>query len=235
MFVFTRRPLWFLLFGGVFDRHPTLKVVVTENGAQWLPSLIRDMEAFFDTHGGAPVRSYLKMRPAEYFDRHVFLGGSLMKRSEAEMRHEIGIDRLMWGADYPHLEGAAPVHRQILRWVFGGLPEEDVRRILGRNAIRVFGLRRGDQLQEVADRVGPDGRGPVDDRRAGRDPGDLQLEPGPTGAAVVGDGRGTLKRRRPMVFDLWVNSLSSTAAERFLARRGSGTSRGSSAAGSRAG
>ena len=154
VFVFTRRPLWFMIFGGVFDRHPKLKVVVTENGVQWLPSLIRDMESFFDTHGGAPVRSYLKMRPSEYFDRHVFLGGSLMKRQEAEMRDEIGIDRLMWGADYPHLEGAAPVHRLILRQVFGGMPEEDIRRMLGGNAIDVFGFD-GAQLQEVADRVGP--------------------------------------------------------------------------------
>ena len=154
VFVFTRRPLWFMIFGGVFDRHPRLKVVVTENGVQWLPSLIRDMESFFDTHGGAPVRSYLKMRPAEYFDRHVFLGGSLMKRYEAEMREEIGIDRLMWGADYPHLEGAAPVHRLILRQVFGGMPEGDIRRMLGLNAIGVFGFD-GDLLAEVADRVGP--------------------------------------------------------------------------------
>ena len=154
VFVFTRRPLWFLIFGGVFDRHPDLKVVVTENGVQWLPSLVRDMESFFDTHGGAPVRSYLKMRPAEYVDRHVFLGGSLMKRSEAEMREEIGVDRLMWGADYPHLEGAAPVHRLVLRQVFGGMPEEDLRKILGANAVQVFGFD-GDLLQGVADRVGP--------------------------------------------------------------------------------
>jgi predicted TIM-barrel fold metal-dependent hydrolase len=154
VFVFTRRPLWFLIFGGVFDRHPRLKVVVTENGVQWLPSLVRDMESFFDTHGGAPVRSYLKMRPAEYVDRHVFLGGSLMNRAEAEMREEIGVDRLMWGADYPHLEGAAPVHRLVLRQVFGGMPEKDLRRILGANAVRVFGFD-GDQLQAVADRVGP--------------------------------------------------------------------------------
>ena len=152
--MFTRRPLWFLIFGGVFDRHPNLKVVVTENGVQWLPSLIRDMESFFDTHGGAPVRSYLKLRPAEYFERHVFLGGSLMKRKEAEMREEIGVDRLMWGSDYPHLEGAAPVHRQILRHVFGGMPEEDVRRILGLNAARIFGFDT-DLLAKVADRVGP--------------------------------------------------------------------------------
>ncbi len=154
VFVFTRRPLWFMIFGGVFDRHPKLKVVVTENGVQWLPSLVRDMESFFDTHGGAPVRSYLDLRPSEYFDRHVFLGGSLMKRQEAEMRDEIGIDRLMWGADYPHLEGAAPVHRLILRQVFGGMPEEDIRRMLGLNAIDVFGFDEA-QLQAVADRVGP--------------------------------------------------------------------------------
>lgn len=154
VFVFTRRPLWFMIFGGVFDRHPDLKVVVTENGVQWLPSLVRDMESFFDTHGGAPIRSYLAMRPADYVDRHVFLGGSLMKRSEAEMRDEIGVDRLMWGSDYPHLEGAAPVHRQILRQVFGGMPEEDLRRILGLNAARVFGFDMG-LLQAVADRVGP--------------------------------------------------------------------------------
>jgi predicted TIM-barrel fold metal-dependent hydrolase len=154
VFVFTRRPLWFMIFGGVFDRHPNLKVVVTENGVQWLPSLVRDMESFFDTHGGAPVRSYLKMRPAEYIDRHVFLGGSLMKRYEAEMRAEIGIERLMWGSDYPHLEGAAPVHRLVLRQVFGGLPEEDLRRILGLNAVDVFGFDRA-QLEAVAVRVGP--------------------------------------------------------------------------------
>ena len=64
VFVFTRRPLWFMIFGGVFDRrHPDLKVAVTENGVQWLPSLIRDMESFFDTHGGAPVRSYSRHAP----------------------------------------------------------------------------------------------------------------------------------------------------------------------------
>jgi predicted TIM-barrel fold metal-dependent hydrolase len=154
VFVFTRRPLWFMIFGGVFDRHPNLRVAVTENGVQWLPSLIRDMESFFDTHGGAPIRSYLALRPQEYFDRHVFLGGSLMKRQEAEMREEIGVDRLMWGADYPHLEGAAPVHRQVLRHVFGGMPEPDLRKILGANAVTLWGFD-GDQLQAVADRVGP--------------------------------------------------------------------------------
>ena len=154
VFVFTRRPLWFLILGGVFDRHPRLKVVISENGVQWVPSLVRDMEQFFDTHGSAPVRAYLKARPREYFERHVWVGGSLMRRHEADMRHEVGIDRLMWGTDYPHLEGAAPEHRRVVRHVFGGLPEEDVRRILGGNAVELWGFD-ADLLQSVADRVGP--------------------------------------------------------------------------------
>jgi hypothetical protein len=115
---------------------------------------VRVFEQFFDTHGYAPIRSTLRMRPGEYVDRHVHLGGSLMGRADAEMRDEIGVDRLMWGADYPHLEGAVPVHRETLRHVFGGLPENDVRRILGLNAIDVWGFDEA-ELQAVADRAGP--------------------------------------------------------------------------------
>jgi predicted TIM-barrel fold metal-dependent hydrolase len=154
VFVFTRRPLWFMVLGGVFDRHPRLKVVIAENGVQWLPALVRDMEQFFDTHGSAPVRAALERRPSEYFEDHVWLGGSLMRRFEAEMREEIGVERLMWGADYPHLEGAAPAHREVMRHVLGGLPEDDVRQILGLNAVDLWHFD-ADVLQSVADRVGP--------------------------------------------------------------------------------
>ncbi len=153
VFVFTRRSLWFMIFGGVFDRHPKLQVVMAENGVQWLPSLVRDMESFFDTHGGAPVRSYLKLRPAEYVAKHVHLAGSLMKRYEAEMRDEVGVDKLMWGADYPHLEGAVPVHREVVRHVFAGMPEPDVRAMLGGNAMRLWDFDR-DALRTAADAGG---------------------------------------------------------------------------------
>jgi hypothetical protein len=64
------------------------------------------------------------------------------------------VDSLMWGADYPHLEGAAPVHRLVLQQVFGGMPEADLRRILGGNACAVFGFDQA-RLQSVADRAGP--------------------------------------------------------------------------------
>ena len=105
-----------------------------------------------------------------------------MKRYEAEMRHEIGLDKLMWGADYPHLEGAAPVHRETLRYIFGGIPEDELRQILGGNAVYVVGLRRCTAAGGGRP-GGSDGRGPGDPAGAGRHRGHLQLEPGPAGAA----------------------------------------------------
>ncbi len=218
VFVFTRRPLWFLIFGGVFDRHPDFKVVVTENGVQWLPSLVRDMESFFDTHGGAPVRSYLPMRPSEYFDRHVFLGGSLMNRAEAEMREEIGVDRLMWGADYPHLEGAAPVHRLVLRQVFGGMPEGRPPSDPGGQRLSAVRVRR--RPAPGGGRPGrPHGGRPVRAGHHGRDPRDLQLEPGPARAAgrlgrwtVLSGGAGARPPSGRTVTELLTDQLRTMAA-----------------------
>jgi hypothetical protein len=100
------------------------------------------------------VRSYLRARPGEYVARHVHVAGSLMKRYEAEMREEIGVRRLMWGADYPHLEGAVPVHREVIQHIFGGMPEADVRAMLGENAMSLWDFDRA-ALREAADRCGP--------------------------------------------------------------------------------
>jgi hypothetical protein len=52
------------------------------------------------------------------------------------------------------LEGAAPVHRETLRYIFGGIPEDELRPILGGNAVDLWGFDAA-LLQSVADRVGP--------------------------------------------------------------------------------
>jgi len=70
------------------------------------------------------------------------------------MRHQIGIDRLMWGADYPHYEGTWPHTDQWLKETFGGLPTSEVRAVLAANPAQVFGFDL-DQLSKFADRIGP--------------------------------------------------------------------------------
>jgi hypothetical protein len=69
-------------------------------------------------------------------------------------RHEIGVDRLLWGADYPHHEGSYPHNKLALRLLFSDVPEDEVRQITSLNAARVYGFDV-DALQKHADRVGP--------------------------------------------------------------------------------
>ena len=70
------------------------------------------------------------------------------------MRHDLGIDQLMFGADYPHWEGTWPNTQDWIRVAFAGVPEDEVRKILGGNAIEVYGLDRA-KLDAVAARIGP--------------------------------------------------------------------------------
>jgi hypothetical protein len=78
-----------------------------------------------------------------------------MPAHEGKDRHEIGLDRLMWGSDYPHLEGTWPNTMESLRETFGTYPEEETRALLGTNAAEVYGFDL-DQLVPIAEKVGPD-------------------------------------------------------------------------------
>ena len=70
------------------------------------------------------------------------------------MREEIGIETILFGRDYPHFESTWPHTRQWLQDAFQGVPEEELRLMLGENAIRFAGLDR-DRLAEIARRIGP--------------------------------------------------------------------------------
>ncbi len=152
------RPLSFLIWGGVFERHPKLKVAITESTTIWVPELLALMDQrYSETHYSAKLgdyRSHLKMKPSEYFHRQVFLGASCMPRREAEMRAAIGVKNIMWGSDYPHPEGTWPHTKQQMIETFRGLPERELRDMLGLNAARVYGFDLP-ALDKVAARIGP--------------------------------------------------------------------------------
>ncbi len=154
----TARPLTFMIWGGVFERHPNLKVVITEGTSIWVPEMLELWDFRYDeTHFAAKLgdyRSHLSMKPSEYFRRNVFIGASCMSRRESEMRDAIGVGNMLWGSDYPHPEGTWPFTREKMCETFQGLPEDDVRDMLGRNAARVYGFDLA-QLGKVAEKVGP--------------------------------------------------------------------------------
>ena len=91
---------------------------------------------------------------SEYFARNCFVGASFMPEHEGRFRHQIGVDRLMWGSDYPHLEGTWPNTMKALNATFSEYSEEEIRAILGLNAARAYGFDLA-ALQPIVDRVGP--------------------------------------------------------------------------------
>ena len=152
---FSRRPFWHLIAAGVFDRHPRLKLCFVEIPVAALPGLLYEMDHYVQVYPmayGPP--KHFKMLPSEYWAKHGFAAASLMNKHEAGLRHQIGVENLMFGADYPHFEGSWPYTLQVQRHTLGGLPEHELRAILGGNAARCFGFDLV-ALQRHADRVGP--------------------------------------------------------------------------------
>ncbi|GAB3292130.1 amidohydrolase family protein [Parahaliea aestuarii] len=154
------RPLTFMIWGGVFERYPKLKAVLTEGGTVFmLPPWLRLLDHnYHDVQFSAKLgdfRSHLSLSPSEYFARNVAVGASCVPRRDIELRSVIGVDKLMWGSDFPHPEGTWPNTADYFKETFSGLPEEDGRKILGDNAVAWYGLDRA-ALQAVADDIGPE-------------------------------------------------------------------------------
>jgi predicted TIM-barrel fold metal-dependent hydrolase len=169
-----RRGLAHLIFSGAFDRFPGLTFVMTEGTCAWLPSELRTLDALHDAGGtpgtlanlfAAKAVARLQRTPSEYFSTNCYLA-SFFTDQDIALRDEIGIDRMMWGADYPHHEGTYPYTREALRNNFAGLPEDEVRMMTSETAAKVYDFDL-DRLQVLADRIGP--RPSEVDRPLGRD------------------------------------------------------------------
>jgi len=152
------RPLTFMLWGGVFERFPKLRVAITEGTAVWVPEYLKLLDfRYEDTPYSAKLGDYtshMSLKPSEYFARNVLVGASCMPRREAEMRKEIGVENIAWGSDYPHPEGTWPETASAMRETFLDVPKEELTMMLGTNAADWYGFET-DKLAAVADRIGP--------------------------------------------------------------------------------
>ena len=142
------RALWHLMFSGVFERHPNLHFVLTETGSGWVPDVIQKLDAFYDRmkHNdrcaeyifGGPTVAKMSLKPSEYFARQCHIGASFIRPFETRMRHAIGLDNLMWGSDYRHVEGCYPYTREHLRMTFAGVDSDEIQQLVGLNAAKLY-------------------------------------------------------------------------------------------------
>jgi predicted TIM-barrel fold metal-dependent hydrolase len=165
---YSNRNLWHLIWGGVFERHPALRYAITEQGFGAILDEARVQDGYFamlrgagDTPAARGARGMigdyidtLPAAPSEYLKRNCWFGASFMTAADAARRHEIGVDRVMWGADYPHEESTWPNSRTSLGQAVVGIPESEVRQMVGENAASFYGFDL-DALSALADTIGP--------------------------------------------------------------------------------
>jgi predicted TIM-barrel fold metal-dependent hydrolase len=161
LFFGTRQILAHLIWGGVLERHPRLKIVLTEQGSGWVPSTLAGMDySYSGSYLQRSLREVIRIKPSEYFARQIYLGSSIFSREEIELRQDIGLDKMMLGMDYPHHEGtwaAGPGTLAYLRATLGsvGVPAGEAAQLLGETAIKVFGFDRR-ALDGLGREIGPD-------------------------------------------------------------------------------
>jgi hypothetical protein len=98
--------------------------------------------------------SKLSLKPSEYWKRQCHVGSSFIRPAEVPLRNAVGVDKIMWGSDYPHKEASFPFSREAIRLSFAGVAEDEIEAMLGRNAAALYGFDY-DALRSVAAECGP--------------------------------------------------------------------------------
>ena len=136
---FSHRPFWFLIWGGVFERHPRLKMVFAEQGSDWVPELLELLDRMYHTMFRHEQKR-LSVPPSEYWHRQCTVQSMFLSRREVAQRHEIGLENMTWGSDYPHYEGSWPNSLRCLREMLHDVSAPEIEALLSRNAARIYGF-----------------------------------------------------------------------------------------------
>jgi len=128
-----------LVSGGVFDRHPKLRVAFLEAGVGWVPYFIDRMHEHYEKRGSWIPGGWQK-EPVEYLR-----AGNIWVSCEPEepilpgVVEVLGDDFIMYASDYPHWDGAWPESTKHLR-TRPDLRESSREKVAGRNALAFYGL-----------------------------------------------------------------------------------------------
>lgn len=158
---FAQRPMWSLMIGGIFERHPKLRLAITELRSGWVSQMLNFLSRYTDDSdpilGGAPGAFTLSMTAEEYFKRQCYVTLSakdLIKRSDLEPEHFHSVPNILWGSDLGHGEGFWPNGQAELKKLVTGLSEADMRAYLGERIESAYAIRRADYA-DLIERIGP--------------------------------------------------------------------------------
>ncbi len=126
-----------ILFSGILERFPALKIVSSESGLGWVPYLLETADHQWERQ--KLWREGMSIKPSEYFHRQCYVN-FWYEQVGIENRHHIGVDNIMWESDFPHPTCSWPNSQDFIKRSFQGVPQDEQRKMLVDNALRVFNL-----------------------------------------------------------------------------------------------
>jgi predicted TIM-barrel fold metal-dependent hydrolase len=136
-----RQVLLDLVFSGVFERFPRLRVGSVEHELAWIPQLLQqsDFTYLHRPSYGNPIRFADGMIPSDVWKRNCF--ASFQEDAVGVRERElIGVGTLLWGNDYPHTESTFPKSQEILGDILAGVDVADAARIVRDNTAALYGF-----------------------------------------------------------------------------------------------
>jgi predicted TIM-barrel fold metal-dependent hydrolase len=135
-----QRSLALLIFSGVLERYPRLKLVSAENDIGWVAHFLLRMDHAFVRKGPRyPKTLSGELLPSELFRRQVRC--TFMDDRPGILAREVsGTEVLMWSSDYPHDDSTWPESREVIDRIFRGVPEAERRQIIHDNAAALYGI-----------------------------------------------------------------------------------------------
>jgi predicted TIM-barrel fold metal-dependent hydrolase len=127
-----------LIFGGVLERYPAMRVVIGESGIGWIPYVLERMDAEWEDQF---KDLGLSLPPSEYWRRQC-KATYQTDRVGIKLLDEIGVDNVMWGSDFPHPDGVWPDSREFIQRELGHLAADVRRKIVCENAGKFYGFTR---------------------------------------------------------------------------------------------
>jgi predicted TIM-barrel fold metal-dependent hydrolase len=129
-------PVAVAIYGGLFDRFPKLRWATIESGVGWMAFAAQYMDHSWGKHRHW-VGNENKHPPSFYMDQNIW-GSFLRDRIGIDLRHLPGGKNIMWSSDFPHSETTYPHSRKYIAEEFAGIPDADMREIVGGIAGRLF-------------------------------------------------------------------------------------------------
>ena len=128
-----------LVFSGVFERHPDLKVVCVECDAGWVPHYTYRMDHIYKRHRYWNKGQELQRLPSEYFFDNIYLTFQ-DDWTAFRVKDMLNVRRLMWASDFPHSDSTWPWSQELLAEHTGTLSGQEKRWILRDNCAQLFKL-----------------------------------------------------------------------------------------------